>query len=479
MPLDNTQIPARFLAVVRKEGQKAGFSETMTDQLSTKLHSWGLPASQAQGFLAKVAPKLEGAKIMGLTPEKVAEVVTAAVSDPKADSADAFSELLYEKFVIEWQKEGDTVEHTPGPATAHGLTGVGRSWENGAGFRAKLVDGLTARLDPKHEPTLGREFAGMKLGDVAMAVAKANGERPFNVAQAVQMAGHTTSDFPLIVSDSMSNVVARQFDQREPDLVRVSREVERDTYHEGQSIALSASGMPQEIGEAGEIKFVTMDEKGENLPTPRDFGAGFNLTNRAIQNDRLDLLTQASDRMVRGAIERFRAVLLEPILANGGDGQTMNDGQAMFHSSHGNVATTSVAISVTGLDRARLAMRKQKDTQGQLYSVEPWGLLVPAELEGAGQKVLAELSATTVDEINPYSNTLQLIVEPNLPEDAWYLVGDPTRFDGLSHAFLEGQSAPRVETRPAWSTLGMEMRLIWAVDAKFIETASWYKTPVS
>jgi hypothetical protein len=102
--------------------------------------------------------------------------------------------------------------------------------------------------------------------------------------------------------------------------------------------------------------------------------------------------------------------------------------------------------------------------------------VVPAELETLAQQVVAEITAATIDNVNPFSGSLQVIVEPGLTSaTGWYLVADPSRYDGLAHAFLDGQRSPRVETRAGWNTLGTEMRLVWALDAKFIETATWFR----
>jgi hypothetical protein len=156
----------------------------------------------------------------------------------------------------------------------------------------------------------------------------------------------------------------------------------------------------------------------------------------------------------------------------------MADGQPMFHTSHGNTTGTGAALSVTSLSEARVALRKARGLQGELYAIEPWALVVPAELETVAQQVVAEIQATKFSDANPFSGKLEIIVEPGLADDgAWYLIGNPAVHDGLAHAFLTGQNAPRVESRPAWETLGMQYRLVWAVDAKFIETAAWFRNP--
>ncbi len=379
------------------------------------------------------------------------------------------------------EEEGQTRHHFGSSMDGlHGINMVGHSWEGGHGFVAKMSQGLAARMNPAQATAMGRAAAQFSIAEIAMQACRNAGLKPFDHAEAIRMAAHTTSDFPLILDGAISNDVARQIDQRMPDLVRASHEVRREDYRTGNSLSLSASGMPQEIIENGEIKFVTMEEKGEVLPTVRDFASGFNISNQALQNDStaVRLMSGISVKMTEGAVERLRHVLLAPIEANSGAGQTMSDGNPMFHVSHGNLASTGGVLSIASLADARLALRKMKGLKGELRPVDPWALLVPAELETSAQQVVAAINAAKSDDVNPFSGTLEIIVEPGLTDDAaWYLIGNPTRYDGLAHAFLDGQRNPRVESRAGWNTLGMELRLTWALDARFIETATWFRNP--
>lgn len=232
----------------------------------------------------------------------------------------------------------------------------------------------------------------------------------------------------------------------------------------------------QEVTESGEAKHSTMDEKGEANPTLRDFAGAFTISNKALMNDDLDMFDQAALRMTEACIQVQRSVLLEPLAANAGAGQTMADGLAMFHVSHGNLAATASALSVTSLTVARTALRKQVGPAGELLAIEPFALVVPAEQETVAQQVVASIQATKIADVNPFAGSLEIIVEPGLTSStAWYLIADPGRYEGLTWATLDGMDAPRVESRPGWNTLGMEFRVTWAIDAAFTETATWYR----
>lgn len=479
--LDTNQPPARLLAQMRAITTKKKLPDAYADMLALRP---GMTVAKATATADSIAKIKVIAQRLKIDSDELNTLIEGMIEDVPEEGDTVAPEMhaqALEKLSSVWKAAGDVDTAMHGRPTAHGLTGVGRSFEQGHDFRAKMVAGLAARLDPKGaHGAMGRDAAQLTLHEIAMQVCRMQGLRPFDEVEAVRMATHSTSDFPLILENAMTNDVARRIDQRLPDLVRASHVVAREDHRAGNSLTLSATGMPQEVGEGGEVKFVTAEEKGEALPRVRDFASGFNISNQAMTNDStaLRLLGDIGSRMAQGAIERMRHVLLEPILANGGAGQTMRDGEPMFDPSHGNLAASGAALSITSLSLARTAMRKQKGLNGELLAVEPWGLVVPAELETVAQQILAQIDATKFSDANPFSGALELIVEPGLADPlAWYLVADPARFDGLAHAFLDGQRTPRIDSRPGWNTLGMEMRLVWALDAKFIETATWYRNP--
>ena len=165
-----------------------------------------------------------------------------------------------------------------------------------------------------------------------------SGEKPLNAAAAVRMAAHSTSDFPLILENALGKSIARRVGLRMPDIVRAASKKTNTDYRPSKSLTLSTLKAVREIGEGGEINHSTMDEKGESNPALRDFGGAFTVTNKVIVNDDLGFLDQAAQRMTEACIQVQRSVLLEPIEANSGAGQTMADGKAMFHADHGNLA---------------------------------------------------------------------------------------------------------------------------------------------
>jgi hypothetical protein len=123
-------------------------------------------------------------------------------------------------------------------------------------------------------------------------------------------------------------------------------------------------------------------------------------------------------------------------------------------------------------------MRTQKGLNGELLQIEPRFILVHPKREAEARMAVGAIVPATADDVNPFSGALDVVVDPRLADvDAWFVVADPGRFDGLAHAFLNGQRRPRIESREGWDRLGMEWRLIWPMAARFVSPYSWFKNP--
>ncbi|MCW1931730.1 Mu-like prophage major head subunit gpT family protein [Pararhodobacter zhoushanensis] len=471
--------PAQLLAQVQMLLGKAEIPKWVARQLTPYM-------STADDLDAKLIEELQALialfSMHNMTLEEMKAALLQAIEDNQADRGDSGGDpdaektemsasLLLRHAIARLRSKGPKMGGATGPCITRWQSPLHQNV-------AMFTDALQARLDRNHTPTTGRRFASHSLAEMAMAFERANGNRPFNMHEAVRMATHATSDFPSVLSGALGNLVARDVLAAKPALMRAAHEVEATDYRLGNMLGLSASGMPQEVGEGGEIKHVTIDESGEAKPAPRDFAALFRISQKALINDDLGLFGQIAKKMVAGAIERQRHVLLEPLLANAGLGNTMSDGKTVFHAAHGNLASSGAALSVASLSAARLALRTQRGKQGEYFAIEPWALVVPPALETAAQQVLAQINATKSSDTNPFAGSLEIIVEVGLTDaKAWYLIGNPATSDGLAYSFLDGQSAPRVESKPGWETLGTEFRLVWALDARFVSWASWFKNP--
>ncbi|WP_158972423.1 phage major capsid protein [Chachezhania sediminis] len=468
----------RFLAQVQMRVRKIGLPSELGRVLALRMEA-PKDLDEHESFLSGVsnfakANKIAADDLVAYVEQAISDETSQEgdeVEDPEEDGASPTARIM-NRIISMVQADRPKPKARPGLTRADMMAGIpGAPGRNGQ--RTQLIQMLSDRIDGR-----ANGADAMSLPQIAMAMARAAGHHPRSLSDAVRMATHATSDFPQVLEGAIANSVARRLEQVMPALLRASHVISANDYRQGKLLDLSASGIPQEIGEGGEIKHVTIDERGELKPAPRDFGSGFNISNKALINDNMSMFDQISTRMTAGANERLRQVLLEPLLANGGLGHAMADGLPVFHESHGNLAAAGAALSVTSLSAARIALRTQKGSQGELYGYEPWALVVPPQLETQAQQIVAEITAATVSEVNPFSGTLEVIVEAGLTNpQAWYLIANPGMHDGLARSYLNDGSSPTFESRPGWHSLGLEFRMVWALDARFVAASSWYKNP--
>ena len=153
----------------------------------------------------------------------------------------------------------------------------------------------------------------------------------------------------------------------------------------------------------------------------------------------------------------------------------MDDGTALFHADHGNLAGSGGAITLNSLAAARLAMRKQAGLAGRPINVTPKYIIVPPELETTAEMQLAAIQATTSGDVNPFSNKLQILVEARLSDPArWYVAADPMAVEGLEYSYLQGEEGPQIDSRAGFEVDGIEFKVRLDFGAAFLGWRGWF-----
>ena len=122
--------------------------------------------------------------------------------------------------------------------------------------------------------------------------------------------------------------------------------------------------------------------------------------------------------------------LVYDLLQGAGDyaGYVMSDGNAIFDAvNHKNYHSTGTALSATTLEAARVLVMRQKSAKGDALNILPRYLIVAPEQEITAL-TLINSTASTIDNknngvLNPFTNSLQVIVDSELAAGAWYLAG--------------------------------------------------------
>ena len=290
-------------------------------------------------------------------------------------------------------------------------------------MRAAAVDALLqrvgVRVDSPHPQAAS--LRGVGLVDMARSFLSEAGDRILagNPAQLLQRA-MTTSDFPYVLEQVTDKSVLGAFYNAPPSHFGWS--VQRDAQYFRPQHFASLSDAPSlaEVVEGAEYTHGGLFDKKETVSLLK-YGKILHLTWEALARDDLGVFADVAQQMATAA----RATLADHAYAVLVSNPAMADGVALFHANHGNLAGTGGAISVASLDAARLALRNMKGANGHYRDIVPSILLIPESLRTAAESMLAPFNPAKTDDIRPrWLQSLNVISDPRLTGNAWYLLGD-------------------------------------------------------
>jgi len=338
--------------------------------------------------------------------------------------------------------------------------------DKGDTIRAQMENAMFARMTGTAPSDSGREYMGARLSDMAADLLRSRGLRVTsrNPAEIIRLAiTHTTSDFPYLLQGTGQRVLLARYQTAQSAIKRLARQSTVNDFRVKSLLRLGEAPKLIQVPESGEITHGTRAEVKESYRA-YTYGRLFSLSREALINDDLSAFADFLSAFGQSAASLEAQILVDLLAQNGGAGPTMEDGKALFHTDHGNLAGSGAAISDMTLAAARLALRTTTGIDGEtIIETAPRYLLVPAALETAAEKYLATLYPAQASNVNPFAGgKLELAVEPRLDSgvDAyrWWVFGDPSISPVLEYAYLEGQEGPKVESRAGWEQLGIEFR---------------------
>lgn len=354
---------------------------------------------------------------------------------------------------------------------------VGPSGDDPAVIHERMAEALACRATGAEPSEPARAYVNLSLSDMArlsLQRSGATGIAALGREELLTREMHTTSDFPNLLTSTGNRILMPAYTAAESPLKRLARQRTADDFRPMSLIKLGEFGKLQKVTEAGEIKALTTGEAAEGYSL-ETFGGIFNLSRKAIINDDLNAFARWAEMMGRGAAETEADQLVSLLTSN----PVLGDGVALFHASHGNLAAAGAVPDVDTLSAARLALRRQTGLDGvSPISATPKFVLAPPELETDFEKLLAELAAAKVDDQNPFTGKLTLLVEPRLTDAAaWYVFADPAVLPVLEYAYLSSAPGPQLASRDGWETLGREFRVVLDFGAGAVDHRGAYSNP--
>lgn len=290
-------------------------------------------------------------------------------------------------------------------------------------------------------------------------------------------AGHTTSDFSIALGNSVNRVLLQAYEAAQSAIKTVSHEGLAKDFRPITNVRFSAGLELLPYSEGGEIKHGTLNEGGETLSVAK-YGKMFNISLEALSNDDLGVFARMGTLGGTGAALTEAKLFASLVTQASGAGPTLSDGNALFHANHGNLSSTSTAITVAALNLGMTAMRRQTGPSGEKINVVPRYLLVAPEKEAEALQMVTQITPALSSSVNPFAGKLEVLVDPNLVSATrWYLVAAPGMPEGLRHVYLEGHSGPQVDSQWDFNSDMLQFRVRSFFGCGFADWRGWWTNP--
>lgn len=347
--------------------------------------------------------------------------------------------------------------------------------------RAGVQEALLHRANPRvYKLTdAGRQYRGLTLVDMARDRVEAAGGNTRGLTRqeiaqvalginndlATRAGTHATSDFPQILASTVNRTLRAGYEQYPRTFLGWARAATVPDFRQAARTQLSELSAFQSVNEGGEYKFLTMGDSAEKYSLAKSGGI-IALTWETIINDDLNAFDRLPMMLGAEAAATQSDIVYAILTANA----ALSDGVALFHATHGNLPTAAAITDVT-LGLARAAMRKQTGPKGRILNLTPDFLVVGADKESEANKYTSAqfVAAKSVD-INPvFNTTLEVVVEPRLTGNKWFLMAAPARVDTVEFAFLEGEDGLYTETKQGFEVDGLQIKARMVFAAKAID----------
>jgi HK97 family phage prohead protease len=344
-------------------------------------------------------------------------------------------------------------------------------------IRNAVIAGLFMRSSPSLDASkefkpeviqAAREHRGKTLLDIAKecltrAAIKFDGLDKMEIVQ--RAITSSTSDFPILLSGLNRQILLAAYNAA-PDTWRsfclIGSVADFRPYRRLRFGTLSNL---DSLAENGEYKNKKLNDAEYESIEAGTKGNLINLSRKMIINDDLSGLSRLTSMLGRAAARTIETDVYALFALNSGNGPTLQDGNPLFHSSHGNIAGTAAAPTVASFDAIRTQMKQIKDQDGNDYlDIMPAIWLGPTALGSTARTV--NDAQYDVDLSNKFQVPNRskgmfgtMIDSPRLSGNAWYAMADPANEPVFEVVFLDGNQSPYLESEIGFDVDGIRWKI--------------------
>ncbi|WCT73936.1 Mu-like prophage major head subunit gpT family protein [Sphingomonas naphthae] len=359
---------------------------------------------------------------------------------------------------------------------------VGNPVASGEKFRSAIEQAILSHgKRPSETPEEARHFRGMRLSEMARFALEAQGRSSvglrgvdlFVEATGTRYGAHTTSDFGTALANTANKSMRDGYVAAEQTFWPLVRRKTLPDFKPATLVSLSALSPFLAVLENAEFKRLTARDTGDSFKLGT-YGGIFAITRQAIINDDAGIFAEVPAEMGRLAADLESDTIYA--LLNGNP--NTYDGNPLFSTAHGNLAASGQPITVASLALGRQAMMTQKGEGGRYIGGNyPKFLVVGPAKQTEAEQFMAQIVPNTNSGVNPFAGRMQIIVDPRITDNSWYLIADPAAIPTLLALLLAGCEEVFLDTRTGFDVDGTEWKGRHDFGGKAIDWRGAYKNP--
>lgn len=326
--------------------------------------------------------------------------------------------------------------------------------------RAAAVHALMARAGLR-ERNPDNEYGDIALSGLAADALDRAGVSTVGLTQ-VELIGrafaHSSSDFPLLLVDTLQAAALRGYDESPEVFQRYTQVGTLSDFRATTRVGLGAFPNLPRVPEGAAISYATLGDTSAAVALA-SYASLFRVTRQAVSNDHVGELLAIPRKAGRAARRTIGALVADVLSGN----PTMADGEALFSAPHANIGTPG-AISTSTVDQL-CGLIADQTSNGVRLGLQARFLIVPAQLQGLARNIVsAQYSVTpagtfATDQPNPLLGRLEVVVDPHLEGAAYFVCADPLVTDVIEVSYLNGRQEPRTESIRKFDSDGGAVRV--------------------
>ncbi|QRM19554.1 Clp protease ClpP [Dechloromonas sp. TW-R-39-2] len=246
-----------------------------------------------------------------------------------------------------------------------------------------------------------------------------------------------TSDFPILLENAMHKTLQAAYATAPDTWSRFCSTGSVSDFRDHPRYRVGSLGNLDALNELGEFKNKSIPDGERAKIKAGTKGNIINISRQAIINDDLGAFIGLAQMLARAAKRTIEADVYALLALNSGLGPLLEDGQTLFHASHGNISATG-AISSSVFDDVRVKFALQKNVGGNDFlDLRPSVLLVPTAAKG---------DAVVINGAEFDPDTANKLQKPNKVRGQYSDIVDTARLSGTRfYSFADAMDAPVIE----------------------------------